>query len=160
MLTNYIRDENRFRLAGPPPWWLKQLFDFDDSLVVVPSRQQMVYRLAQRRKLQLSDKITQDSLFKESDTQMLASYGLVPVTSILATANWSNPYLFRELRNRAPWRLGGAEKVNAMLDAEDLRDELDKKAKTNEHLNYLGKDAWKYYNKKIGLRETYDLASM
>ena len=151
-MVNYIPDQNKFQLAGPPKWWLAQLLDFDDSLVVVSSRQGFYYRLAQRRKLKLPDHIVNDSLFNESDTKMLASYSLIPVTTILATANWSNPYLFEELRRRAPHRLGGADKVNAMLEAQDQQDELDKLAKQDEHLTALGKDAWGLYNKKIGLR--------
>jgi hypothetical protein len=151
-MTNYIPDVNRFKLAGPPKWFLLKLWDFDPSLVVVPSRQDCLYRLAQRRKLNLPDHIVMDALFNESDTKMLARYSLVPVTSILATANWSNPYLFVELANRAPWRLGGAEKVNQMLEDQEWQEELDRRRATGEHLEYLGKDAWKLYNKKIGVR--------
>lgn len=156
-MVNYIVDENKFKLAGPPDWWLRSLWAFDNSLVVVPSRQGFYYRLAQRRKLNISDKMAQDALFNESDTKMLARYGLIPVTTILATANWSNPYLFEELRRRAPWRMGGGKAVADRLDAEDAQVELDKRAKTDEHLTHLGKDAWKYYKKKIGLRQTFDL---
>ena len=152
MLTNYIPDVNRFKLSGPPKWWLRQLFDFDSSCVVVPSRQGFYYRLAQRRKLSLPEKLTQDVLFKESDTQMLASYGLVPVTTILATANWSNPFLFEELRRRSVHRMGGAAKVNAMLEEQEKRDELDKQAKIDEYNTALAKDGWNLYLKKIGLR--------
>lgn len=151
-MTNYIPDQNRFKLAGPPDWWLRGLWEFDNSLVVIPSRMGFYYRLAQRRKLKLSEDIVNDALFKESDTQMLASYGLVPVTTILATANWSNPLLFEELRRRAPWRMGGADKVSQMLEEQDAKDELDKRAKTDEHLTHLAKDSWGLYNKKIGLR--------
>lgn len=151
-MTNYIPDTNPFKLAGPPKWWLSKLWDFDDSLVVVPSRQGYFYRLAQRRKPSLSADIVNNALFKESDTKMLASYNLIPVTTIVATANWSNPYLFVELANRAPWRLGGADAVNARLDAEDAQEELDIATKTDEHLNSLGKDAWNLYLKKIGVR--------
>ena len=152
MFTNYIPDLNMFKLAGPPKWFLHRLWDFDNSLVVVPSRQGFYYRLAQRRKLNLSAKIVNDSLFNESDTKMLASYSLVPVTTIIATANWDNPLMFEELRKRAPWRMGGADKVNKDLDAQDAAVEIDKRAKTDEHLSYLGKDAWNLYKKKIGLR--------
>jgi hypothetical protein len=154
-MVNYYADLNKFSLAGPPKWWLKSLWHFDNSLVVVPSRQGFYYRLAQRRKLTLPDHIVNDALFNESDTKMLARYSLVPVTTILATANWSNPYLFEELRRRAPWRLGGAEKVNQQLEAEDQKVELDKRAKTDEHLTYLSKDAWKLYKNKIGVRGVY-----
>lgn len=159
-MKNYIPDLNPFNLAGPPDWWLRKLWDFDSSLVVIPSRQDFVYRLAQRRKLNLSVKIVNEALFKESDTRMLASYGLIPVTTIIATVRWDNPLMFEELRQRAPWRLGGAEKVNAMLEAQERADDIRRAQRTDEHLTYLGKDAWKYYNKKIGVRGTYDLGSM
>lgn len=152
---NYIPDVNRFNLAGPPRWFLRQLWAFDPSLVIVPSRQGFYYRLSQRRKLQLAEKIVNEALWQHSDTQMLAGYSLVPVTTIVATVNWSNPYIFVELANRAPWRQGGHEKVNARLDAQDQQDDLDKRAKTDEHLTYLGKDAWNLYRKKIGLGRTY-----
>jgi hypothetical protein len=152
-MANYLADLNKFNLSGPPRWWLHKLYDFDNSLVVVPSRQGFYYRLAQRRPLSLAEKITQDALFNESDTKMLASYGLIPVTTILATANWSNPYLFEELRRRAPWRMfDSTDKAIEAVEAQDYKDELDKKIKEDEHLTSLGKDSWGLYNKKIGLR--------
>lgn len=152
VLPNFIVDVNPFRLSGPPSWWLKRLWDFDDSLVVIPSKMGFYYRLAQRRKPNLGTNVVNDALFKESDTKMLASYGLVPVTTILATANWSNPLMFEDLRTRNVHRMGGAAKVNAMLDAQDERVEEAKRTKTDAHLTHLGKDAWRYYNKKIGVR--------
>jgi hypothetical protein len=149
---SYIADVNLFNLAGPPKWWLDHLWDFDDSLVVVPSRQGFYYRLAQRRKPNLADDICKEALFAESDTRLLASYGLVPVTTILATANWSNPLLFEELRRRSPHRMGGATACADRLDAADAADELAKRQAEDERLTSIGKDAWGLYNKKIGLR--------
>lgn len=149
---NWIVDQNKFQLAGPPAWWLRQLWDFDSSLVVVPSRQGFYYRLAQKRKPSLQASIVTEALFRESDTQMLASYCLVPVTTILATANWSNPFLFEELRRRAPWRLGGTDAVVNQLEEREAQAELEKRAQTDEHLTSLGKDGWGLYRKKIGLR--------
>ena len=150
--NNYIPDVNRFALAGPPDWWLRKLWDFDNSLVIIPSRQGFYYRLAQRRKLRLTEKVVNEALFKESDTQMLATYSLVPVTTIVATANWDNPFMFEDLASRAPWRMGGADKVNKMLEDRDIKDDIDKKVKINEHLSSLGKDGWGLYRKKIGLQ--------
>lgn len=154
-MPNYIVDKNPFNLAGPPVWFLKQLWDFDDSLVLVPSRQGFYYRLAQRRKLRLPEHIVNDALFKESDTQMLASYGLVPVTTVMATANWGNPLLFQELSERAPHRMGGAEKVNKMLEEQDRAREAAIKAKNDDMIDGLAKDGWKYYRKKTGLGRTW-----
>lgn len=151
-MNNYIPDMNRFKLAGPPEWFLRQLWEFDSSLVIVPSRQSYVYRLAQRRKLNLSAKIVNESLFKESDTQMLATYELVPVTSILATVNWSNPLFFQELRRRAPWRMGGADAMQQMVDAQDRQESASIESDNDNMRAVLAKDAWGMYNKKIGVR--------
>src|SRR5258708_10992655 len=151
---NWIEDTNRFSLAKPPEWWLSKLDEFDSSLVIVPSRQSPVYRLAQRRELNLAEKVVNEALFNESDQKMWASYSLVPVTSILSTVNWHDHYLFVELANRAPHRQGGADKVNQMLDEQDQKDELLKAARQDEHLTYLGKDAWGLYLKNLGLRSS------
>lgn len=151
-MTNYYPDVNKFKLAGPPKWWLARLHDFDPSLAVVPSRQGFYYRLAQRKPLSLPEKMTQEALWQESDTQMLASYGLVPVTTILSTANWSNPFLFEELRRRSPTRMGGAAKVTADLEAQEAAVEAKKAAETDELIGLAAKDAWGLYLKKIGLR--------
>ena len=151
-LPNYIADKNSFALAGPPTWFLSKLWAYDDSLVIVPSRQGHFYRLAQRRPLKLPERIVNDVLKEQSDTRMLASYSLVPVTTILATVWWDNPVIFEELTKRAPWRMGGAKKFTEMVEAVDKKRELDVRAKTDDHLDYLAKDSWKYYNKLIGTR--------
>lgn len=152
-MHNYIEDINPFKLAGPPQWFLRALWDFDASLVIVPSRQTCVYRLAQRRPLHLPDHIVHEALFNESDTKMLASYSLVPVTSIIATAHWS-PLLLQELHNRSVYRQGGAEAVNARLDAQEA--EADEKVRqANDDLaTFYAKEGWKSYRRRIGLGST------
>lgn len=155
---NYIPDENRFKLAGPPQFFLRRLWDFDPDLVVVPSRQSMVYRLALKRKLRLQENVVNDVLWQDSDTQMLASYGLVPVTTILATANWDNPLLFQELANRSPHRQGGAEKVIKDIEEREARADFQKQLEIEDMKNILAKDAWNLYLKKTGLGRTYHWA--
>lgn len=151
-MTNYISDINRFALAGPPKWFQQQLWEFDNSLVLIPSRQGFFYRLAQRRPIQLSTAIVNDVMKEQADTAMLVAYGLVPVTTVLATVRWDNPEIFEELRRRAPWRMGGADKFNAAIDAQEQKEALDKAAAQNDMLDQVAKDAWRYYNKKIGTR--------
>lgn len=151
-MSNYIVDTNPYNLAGPPAYWLRQLHEFDPSLVVVPSRQGFFYRLAQRRKLNLPEHMVNDLLFQQSDTQMLATYGLVPVTTIIATARWDNPLVWKDLAERAPWRQGGFEKYMEKVVAVDNQREAAKQAKTTENLQGLSNDAWNLYLKRIGLR--------
>lgn len=151
-MTNWLVDTNRFQLAGPPTWFLSKLWEFDPSLVIVPSRQNHFYRLAQRRPTTLSTAIVNDVMKEQADTAMLVAYGLVPVTTILSTVRWDNPAIFEELRRRAPWRMGGAEKFSAIIDEQEQKEALDKAAQQEDMLNYVSKDAWRFYNKQIGTR--------
>lgn len=151
-LLNYLPDTNPFQLAGPPIWFQQRLWDFDPSLVIVPSRQGFFYRLTQRRPLKLPEKIVNDVLKEQSDTRMLASYSIVPITTILATVRWDNPMIFTELQERAPWRNGGAKKFEDRIIAQERQAELDKAAIEDDRLNYVAKDSWKFYQKHIGVR--------
>jgi hypothetical protein len=155
MLTNYIPDENKFKLAGPPKWWLEKLRDFDESLVVIPSRQGFFYRLAQRRKLQIPEHIVNESLWQFSDTQMMARYGLVPVTTIIATCTWSD-WMFHELEQRAPHRLGGAQKVIKHLEEREDAEGIKRRKETDHYLTDISKDGWKLYQAKTGQRTFVD----
>lgn len=150
-MDNFIPDQNRFKLAGPPEWWLRMLKEYDDSLYVVPSRQGFYYRLAQKRPLKLTEQMVNDILFKESDTQMLASYSLIPVTTILATANW-NPLMFQELTERAPWRMGGAAKVIKDMEDREWENHQKKLRETDQMLTDRAKDGWKSYQYRTGQR--------
>ncbi len=158
-MNNYLVDQNKFGLAGPPAWWLRLLWDFDQSLVVVPSRQTCVYRLAQRRKLNLPAHIVNDALFNQSDTQMLASYGLIPVTTIIPGASW-NPFMFKELSDRAPWRNGGADKVVNQIEEREHRQEMLKREQTALNLKDRAKDGWKLYQAKTGQRTFIDSSKL
>ena len=151
-LPNYIKDTNPFNLAGPPVWWLDKLHDFDNSLVVVPSRAGFFYRLAQRRQPDLRTEIVNDVLKEDTDTRMLYRHGLIPVTTILSTADWSNPAMWEELRRRAPWRNGGADEFMKKLNTQEKEEKLKAAIEQDEKLDYLAKDSWKYYQKQLGLR--------
>lgn len=151
-MNNYYPDTNRFQLAGPPKWFLQQLWEFDPSLVLVPSRQGFFYRLAQRRPIQLATAIVNDVMREQADTAMLVAYGLVPVTTVLSTVRWDNPEIFAELRRRAPWRMGGADKYDAVINAQERKEALEQAAAQDDMLNYVAKDAWRYYQKQIGIR--------
>lgn len=149
-MDNYLVDKNPFKLSGPPKWWLAKLAEFDPSLVVMPSGQGFYYRLCQRRKPSLTTKLVNDILFNESDTKMLASRGLVPVTTILSTANWDNPLMWKELAERAPWRNGGAEKINKLIEDHEFEKDMKKKAEVEQNIVDRAKDGWKLYQHKTG----------
>lgn len=151
--ANYIKGENPFNLLGPPGWWLEKLKDFDDSLVVIPSKQGHFYRLAQKRPPDPRANIVA-SLMKDSDAKMMASYGLIPVTTILADAKWDNPVIWEDLRQRAPHRMGGADKYAALIMEKERRREIEIAKKNDEILTDTARDAWGYYLMKAGRRQT------
>lgn len=154
-MRNYIVDQNKFKLSGPPKWWLDKLWEFDNSLVIVPSRQGFYYRLAQKRKLNLPENVVNEALWQYSDTQMLAQYGLIPVTTIIATATWSD-WMFHELAKRAPHRMGGAKRVIKELEDGEAALEAKRRAETDQHLGDVSKDGWKYYQRLTGQRTFVD----
>lgn len=151
-MSNYISGSNPFALAGPPAWWLRKLWDFDNSLVVVPSVQGFHYRLCQRRPLDQKARLVNEVQL-DGDSKQLAQHGLIPVTTILATARWDNPLMWIDLAERAPWRNGGAKEYEAKLNDIEHAKNLKIAQQQNEHNTYLSKDAWKMYLKKVGLRQ-------
>lgn len=150
--SNYIPGKNPFNLAGPPKWWLDRLWDYDDSLVVMASHQGYFYRLAQRRRPDLRTDIVNDIMKEDTDTRELYRNGLIPITTILATARWDNPEIFRELSRRAPWRNGGAEAFEGKILDQERQEEIEKLVRRDEMLTDASKDGWKYYQKLIGTR--------
>ncbi len=152
-LNNYIPDTNPFNLAGPPDSFLRKLWEYDPSLVIMASKQGYYYRLGQKgKKLDLPAKIVHDVLKEEADSRMMASYGVVPITTVLATANWDNPLIFEALTLRAPWRQGGADAFEKKVLAQERGDKIEAAKKQDETNTYRAKDAWQYYKKKAGLQ--------
>lgn len=158
-MNNYIKDTNPFSLAGPPQRWLRKLWEFDNSLVVVPSRMGFFYRLAQRRTPSPSEAIARN-LMEGADTMMLASYGLIPVTTILATANWDSPLMWQDLAERAPWRQGGADAVIAHIEGREFSNEQRINQEIDERNTSISRDGWGLYRKKIGLGRTWHGANV
>lgn len=151
MPLNYLPGANPFNLAGPPLFWLRKLWDFDPSLVVIPSVQGFLYRIAQRRPLDTKAKLVND-ISLEGDSKIMAQYGLIPVTTLLSTAKWDNPLMWKDLAERAPWRNGGAKAYEAKLDAIEREKALKVAHEQAERTEYDAKDAWKMYQIKIGTR--------
>lgn len=162
-LRNWIADTNRFGLAKPPDWWLQRLNDFDDQLVVIPSRQEAVYRVARRR--QHSPGIGTLALIdNQRDTAMLARYGLVPVTTMIRYSGaWDIDSMLQKLRDRDTWALSGGPgsgrtaqergaRVADAIEAHEASLEQKERARQREDLDYRSRDAWRSYQARTGQR--------
>lgn len=149
---NFIRDANRFNLEIPPTWWLQGLAEYDDQLVVVPSRTDPVYRLCRRTRntpgLQAIAIVD-----RHADTAMMYEYKLVPVTSILVRGlAWDLVNIIESLRSRDIWLHGGPEAVADALDAQDERERQNRRAAIRDDIGQRAKDAYRSMLARIGAR--------
>jgi hypothetical protein len=162
-LKNWIADMNRFGLAKPPDWWLQRLHDFDNQLVIIPSRQQALYRIARRK--QFSPGVgAMAVLDNQRDTGMLAFHGLVPVTTMIRYADsWDIDSILQKLRDRDMWALSGgpmsgrsanerAERVWTAVEGQEQAQEQQERARQREDLDYRSRDAWRSYQARTGQR--------
>jgi hypothetical protein len=123
---NYLLEENPFGLTAPPTWFLEELWKFDPCLVIFPSKEEAVYRLA-RRVEHGSPIVTlvDNPKKRRPDTTMFWKHRLVPVTSIMPSpfVHWS-PLLLKDLAERDIRRQGGYRKASDTLDRlDDANDE-------------------------------------
>jgi hypothetical protein len=162
-LSNWIPDINRWNLETPPSWWLQRLFDFDDKLVVIPSRQQMLYRIARRK--QLSPGIGPLAVIdNQRDTAMLATHGLVPVTTMIRFASsWDIDAVLLKLRERDMWAVSGgpasgksaqerAAKVADTIEAHEAAQDAKERTRLRDELDHRSRDAWRSYQARTGQR--------
>ena len=150
---NFIPDNPK--MATPPAFWLKRLYDFDSMLVVIPSRfVPFAYVLGRRRQHSagLTDK-AMESTITQPDTKMCLEYGVVPVSLIYRTGEiWSIDNIIATLKRRDIWAHGGAEKAADALDAADASKEAGIKRAVRDDMYNRSGDAWRSYQARTGER--------
>lgn len=150
----WIADRNPFGLAKPPDYFLQRLLDHDNMLVVLPSRQQPLYRLA--RRVQYTAGIgPQAVLNHEADTAMMHTHKVVPVTTIVrfgASNFWDGEAVVQKLKDRDIWAHGGSEKVSELMEAAERLDEERLKAGIRDNLRQRAKDGWNSLQARTGSR--------
>ena len=153
--VNYL-DDNR-NMEVPPPFWLQRLFDFDQELVVFPSRYRpYAYVLARRQRVAIpsENKILEASI-TQPDTKFCLSRNLVPVTLIFRTGvTWSIDNIIADLRSRDIWRAGGAERAAQSLEEAEANIERAKREKVKDDMWMRSGTAWTSYQRRTGQRVT------
>lgn len=118
---NYLGGQNPFGLSDPPTWFLEDLWKFDPCLVIFPSKEEAVYRLARRAEHgQPIVSLVANEKKRRPDTKVFWEHKLVPVTSILPPpmVQWG-PVLLKDLAAVDMRRRGGYRKIADALDAAD-----------------------------------------
>ena len=99
--------------------------------------------------------LVNDMLGTDSDIRLMARHGVVPITTLLATVNWSNPLLWRDLANMSPDMHGGVDKYVKKIEDKEDRAAAVKAASEQDMLDILSKDSWKLYRKYDGLGRSW-----
>lgn len=138
---NYLRGENPFGLSAPPTWFLEEMWKFDPCLVIFPSKEEGLYRLA--RRVEHGSPIL--TIMKgRPDTQVFWQHRLTPITSILPSpfVHWSM-LLLNDLAERDIRRQGGYKKAADKLDAQDDRRDEQWRLETADGAAVRARDSWR-----------------
>lgn len=166
---NWIPDVNRFNLERPPHDFLVALKNFDDMLVIIPSRKDKKYLITRRRFYTqgLGDAAMLDN--KHPDTNMLYAHGLLPIAHLkwhktMGVGSWTTETLFAQLRARDTWAITGGptavikdageklERLANMLDDADAAQEAKRRKNLWDDFYHRGRDAWRSMQARIGTR--------
>jgi hypothetical protein len=142
---NFLCEENPFGLASPPNWFLEEMWKFDPCLVIFPSKEEAIYRMARRVEHgQAILTLVADPARRRPDTTMFWKHRLVPVTSILPSpfVHWS-PVLLKDLAERDIRRQGGYKKVADRLDAEDEKREAQWSSGVEDGATIRARASWR-----------------
>jgi hypothetical protein len=149
--VNYIPDNPRMEV--PPLYFLQRIHDFDNMLVLFPSRKTpFAYVIARRRQFSagLTDKAIENSI-DQPDTKMVMAHGCVPVCLMYKTgASWDPDQIIRKLAARDLWAMGGADKVADMLEEQEAKEKAALQKQIRDDLYNRSGDAWRSYQHRTG----------
>lgn len=148
---NYLVEENPFGLTGPPRSFLHEMWTFDPCLVIFPSKEEAVYRLARRVE---HGQPLMTFLQSRPDTKMFVKHRVVPVTSIVPFAHWG-PVLLHDLAVRDIRRHGGYKRAAETLDGQDDAAETAFQAYVAKEAEVRARASWR--GQKWTRGETMDL---
>lgn len=149
--VNFLPDNTR--MEAPPPYFLQRFHDFDNMLVLLPSRKvPFAYVVARRRQFAvgLSDKAIADTI-DQPDTKMCLKYGVVPVCLMYKTGpSWNIDPLLRSLAARDMWAHGGPDKVADMLEEQEAAAKEKIRKDIRDDIYNRSGDAWRSYKARTG----------
>lgn len=146
-LRNWIAVANPFQLTAPPAWWLQLIYDYDDQLVVFPSRKERVYRLARRARL--SGGLPGDFPIHHPDTAVMKQHRLVSVAA-LPVSLVSSAAIIPQLRDRDIERFGGWEKYAEAVEAAEAQKEARQDADVADMGAVRHREARRTYLRRVG----------
>ena len=120
---NYLGEvPNPFNLVGPPAWFTASMRAQDPDLVIFPSQEQGVYRVARKVPHGHVTRYSLRFVTARPDTKTYIDHGLAPVTSLLPFTQWG-PVVLQDLAEMDMQRYGGADAVADLLERHELEAE-------------------------------------
>lgn len=143
---------NPFDLIPPPDVWLREMWLFDDKLVLVPGQKRAVWILGRKATRSHGEPLHDvKGLTQNPDTLLLHHNRLVKVCEIAPTCLWDQR-IFQRLAAHDIHRLGGWREVANRLDAMDAKNEDGIERAQHDALHARSVDAYRSYKTRIGER--------
>ncbi len=165
---NWIEDENPFKLPQPPEWVLLKLWNFDERLVLVPSRRskfrdkgEYILAIRQRYTAQEPEHKAIDLSAAHPDTNMLKVRGLIPIAPLHFRNGvaWTEPNvdgLLAQLKARDTWALSGGpehgERAAEAVETHERGIERKEHANLRDKFYHMGRDAYRSLKARTGQR--------
>ena len=153
-MTNFIQTENPFGLAVPPAWFLSALFAYDPLLVIFPSKNQPLYRMARRTstgRAQLNRVIRG---IPDSEVylahKLWAWKSVEPQCSIMLNGGWGK--LLAEIPEYDQQRFGTPDQVADQVDSLDHQAEAVVDRDIQTELDARNHDAYILASARVGSR--------
>jgi hypothetical protein len=154
-VRNYLEGHgNPFNLVGPPTWFLRELYAFDSQLVIFPSAEDAVYRVArycldEGVQPLMNPAGERDHGQFRPDQRVYVHNKLIPITTILPFVQWS-PVILRDLAERCFERVGGLNEALDRLDDYDEAEEKRLRQETWDGADDLAHASWWGHQFKTG----------
>lgn len=140
-------------LEAPSAYFLQRLSDFDNMLVVFPSKKVPgAYVIARRRQFSagLSDKAIEQGI-TQPDTIICLQNGLVPVCLMYKTGpSWNPDPIIETLKARDLWAVGGGDAAADLLEAQEDAAKAKLSAEIRDDQWNRSGDAYRSYKARTG----------
>lgn len=147
-MRNYLEHVgNPFNLVGPPVWFQRALYAFDPQMVIFPSAEMAVYRVARYCADEGVAPLLNPAGERPSegewrpDQRVYYNNKLIPITTLLPFVQWS-PVILNDLAERCFERMGGLNECLDRLDDFDEQQEQRLRAETADGAESLAHMSW------------------
>jgi len=144
---NYIETTNPFGLAKPPTFFLRDLFAYDDKLVLFASNKEPVYRLARRA----AGTVQWAKLPpKHPDNPVMLKHKLTPLKAIQGFNPAWGQIIINALASCDVQRVGGGVAAAELLEQQDELEERRLNAAIADEASGLAGEAYRGIKAQLG----------